>query len=232
MTRFFGGLTAEYQTDISTLAKSLSNNGLLMEYILFDDCYMSSLEVAYELRHVTNYMIACPTEVMVFGMPYATMGKYLLSENPDYKAICESFYQFYSNYQYPYGTLAVTDCSHLDELAELMKQIHSNYSFDNTQAVHIQRMDGYSPVIFYDFDDYVQTLCDTSAEIYNDFKTLLEKVIPYKTHTKKFYTASIGPIAIEHYSGITTSEPSTNSKMVDYPQTSWYIDTHKSLIKD
>ena len=28
-----------------------------------------------------------------------------------------------------------------------MKQIHSNYSFDNTQAVHIQRMDGYSPVI-------------------------------------------------------------------------------------
>lgn len=65
MTRFFGGLTAEYQTDISTLAKSLSNNGLLMEYILFDDCYMSSLEVAYELRHVTNYMIACPTEVMV-----------------------------------------------------------------------------------------------------------------------------------------------------------------------
>lgn len=113
-----------------------------------------------------------------------------------------------------------------------MKQIHSNYSFDNTQAVHIQRMDGYSPVIFYDFDDYVQTLCDTSTEIYNDFKTLLEKVIPYKTHTKKFYTASIGPITIEHYSGITTSEPSTNSKMVDYPQTSWYIDTHKSLIKD
>lgn len=65
-----------------------------------------------------------------------------------------------------------------------MKQIHSNYSFDNTQAVHIQLMDGYSPVIFYDFDDYVQTLCNTSTEIYNDFKTLLEKVIPYKTHTK------------------------------------------------
>ena len=95
-----------------------------MEYILFDDCYMSSLEVAYELRHVTNYMIACPTEVMVFGMPYSTIGKYLLSEKPDYKAICESFYQFYSNYQYPYGTLAVTDCSYLDELAELMKHIH------------------------------------------------------------------------------------------------------------
>ena len=74
--------------------------------------------------------------------------------------------------------MAVTDCSYLDELAELMKYIHSNYSFDSTQAINIQRMDGYSPVIFYDFGDYVQTLCGTDTEIYNNFKTLLEKVIP------------------------------------------------------
>ena len=107
-----------------------------------------------------------------------------------------------------------------------MKYIHSNYSFVSTQAINIQRMDGYSPVLFYDFGDYVQTLCGTDTEIYNNFKTLLEKVIPYKTHTKEFYTASRGPITVERYSGITTSEPSTNSKMVDYPKTSWCIDTH------
>ena len=65
-----------------------------------------------------------------------------------------------------------------------MKHIHSNYSFDTTQVINIQRMDGYSPVIFYDFGDYVQTLCGTDTEVYNNFKTLLEKVIPYKTHTK------------------------------------------------
>ncbi|WP_181979110.1 hypothetical protein [Phocaeicola plebeius] len=33
LTRFFGGLTAEYQTEVTTLAKSLSNCGLKMEYI-------------------------------------------------------------------------------------------------------------------------------------------------------------------------------------------------------
>lgn len=65
-----------------------------MEYILFDDCYMSSLEVAYELRHVTNYMIACPTEVMVFGMPYSTIGKYLLSENQITKLYVSHFISF------------------------------------------------------------------------------------------------------------------------------------------
>ena len=36
MTRFFGGLTAEYQTDIKSLASGIANAGMKMEYILFD----------------------------------------------------------------------------------------------------------------------------------------------------------------------------------------------------
>lgn len=121
LTRFFGGLTAEYQTEITTLSRSLAQCGLQMEYILFDDCYMSSLEVAYDLRHVTRHLIACPTEIMAYGMPYARIGEYLLAENPDYGAICQAFHRFYSSYTYPYGTIAVTDCSRLDDLALLMK---------------------------------------------------------------------------------------------------------------
>ena len=64
-----------------------------MEYILFDDCYMSSIEVAYELKDVADYLIASTCEVMAYGMPYATMGKHLLG-TPDYRAICDDFYDF------------------------------------------------------------------------------------------------------------------------------------------
>ena len=35
-----------------------------MEYILFDDCYMSSIEVAYELKDVTKYLIGSTSEMM------------------------------------------------------------------------------------------------------------------------------------------------------------------------
>ena len=42
-----------------------------------------------------------------------------------------------------------------------------------------------TPVIFYDFRDYVQTLCGYRHRNIIIFKTLLEKVIPYKTHTKR-----------------------------------------------
>ena len=209
-TRFFGGLSAEYQTDIKTLSNSIKNSGLSMEYILFDDCYMSSLETAYELRHITDYIIACPTEIMAFGMPYSTMGKHLLSREPNYKAACDAFHQFYSTYQYPYGTLAVTNCSELDNLAALMKRINQQYIFDNTQEGFVQPMDGYSPVIFYDYGDYVKVLCKNDSTLLLQFSETLNKVVPYKTHTEKYYSASRGAVPINSYSGITTSEPSHN----------------------
>ena len=56
-TRYFGGTTSQYQTDITTLAEGIADAGIKMEYILFDDCYMSTIEVAYDLRYVTDYLI-------------------------------------------------------------------------------------------------------------------------------------------------------------------------------
>lgn len=61
-----------------------------MEYILFDDCYMSSIEVAYELKDVTKYLIGSTSEMMAYGMPYAAIGEYLLG-NPDYQSDVKNF---------------------------------------------------------------------------------------------------------------------------------------------
>lgn len=137
-TRYFGGTSSAYQTDISTLKESLEQAGMPMEYILFDDCYMSSIEVAYALRHVAEYLIACPTEIMAFGMPYGEIGRYLLGE-PDYESICREFYEFYSTYQSPYATFGITDCSELDALASLMREINGQYVFDESNAATCNR---------------------------------------------------------------------------------------------
>lgn len=48
--------------------------GVKMEYILFDDCYMSSVKAAYELREATRFLIASASEMMAYGMLYATVG--------------------------------------------------------------------------------------------------------------------------------------------------------------
>ncbi len=80
MTRFFGGLTPDVQTEVTALAAGIQNAGVKMDYILFDDCYMSTIEVAYDLKEVTDYLIACPTEIMAYGFPYHTVGKHLVGE--------------------------------------------------------------------------------------------------------------------------------------------------------
>ncbi len=226
-TRYFGGTTTKYQTDITSLAQGITMAGIKkMEYILFDNCYMSSIEVAYELRNVTNYLIASPTEIMAYGMPYAVVGEYLLGKT-DYKAVCDGFYAFYSTYnEAPYGTLAVTNCSELASTASLMREINSRYTFDTAQLNSLQRMDGYEPPIFYDYGDYVAHLC-TDEQLLMEYKEQLDRMIPYKTHTTEFYSKSKGAVPINVYSGITTSDPSDNPQVsIDKTKTSWYAATH------
>ena len=228
MTRYFGGTSSEYQTDISTLSYAIASNGIIMDYILFDDCYMASIEVAYELKDVSHYLIASTCEVMAYGMPYQTMGKHLIGE-PDYKKICEDFYEFYSNYAMPCGTLSVTDLSQIEYIASLMKEINTGYIWNKDLNDEIQKLDGYSPTIFYDFGDYVEKLIKQNNEtstIANVFEYQLNRLIPYKVNTEYFYSASRGRIKINSYSGITTSDPSINTRSIDKSNTKWYYATH------
>lgn len=225
MTRYFGGLSPKYQIEVKDLAEGILNAGLKMEYILFDDCYMSSIEVAYDLKDVTDFLIACPTEVLVYGFPYHKCGEFLIGK-VNYASIINAFYDFYNNYQYPYGTAAVTDCRELDKLATIIQQINSNKTIKDKDIINnIQKMDGYSPTIFFDFGDYISQICSDSILI-NEFVIQLNKTIPFKCCTEKYYSALKGALPIYKFSGITTSEPSTNQLATSVQTTEWYKVTH------
>lgn len=225
VTRYFGGTSTQYQVDISTFVNALTASDTKLQFLLFDDCYMSSIEVAYDLRDVTDYLIACPTEIMSYGMPYSTMGRYLLG-TPDYESVCKAFYDFYSDYgNYSYGTIAVTKCSELDALAAIAKEINDQYTFDTALRSSVQRMDGYTPVLFYDYGDYVSHLC-TDSTLLQRFNEQLGKTVPYKAHTLCYYSNTGSSYSIKAYSGVTTSEPSTDSKATAVVDTEWYKVTH------
>ncbi len=231
-TRFFGGSSADYQTDITTLAKGISQADIMMEYILFDDCYMSCVEVAYDLRYVTRHLIASTSEVMAYGMPYRDMAIHMLG-NIDYEGISQSFYDFYSSYSTPCGTIAVTVTEELDSLASLMREINATHEWDPAKNSTIQKLDGYSPTIFYDLGDYVTKLCEDSI-LLDRFNEQLEKVVPEKSraHTLTFYSAINGRrMAIHAFSGLTISDPSTDtSHRVSETKglTTWYRETHQT----
>ena len=223
-TRWFGGFTSEYQIETTTLADAIGNAGMRMEYIMFDDCFMSSVEAAYDLKDVTNYLIGCPTEIMIYGFPYHLCTRHLVG-TVDYAALCQTFLDFYSHYTTPCGTIAVTDCRELDALAAIVREINLTQEFDYSQLADVQRMDGYNPPLFYDLGDYIAHLC-TDGNLLNAFKRQLDVTVPHKAHTPQYYSASNGFNDIRAYSGITTSAPSHNTRSVGQEKTKWYQATH------
>lgn len=223
-TRFIGGTYPETQIETTDLADAMADAGLHTEYILFDACYMSSVEVAYELKDVTHYLIASPTEVISYGFPYITMGKHLLG-TPNYKGIVDSFISFYSSYNLPYGTVAVTDCTQLDALAAIAQQINAA---DAEQLVPngVQIMDGYSPTLFYDLG-HLMSLKDAGTVLTAAFAEQLEKTVPYKGHTGQYFTTlKDAPVDIKHYSGLNTSQGSLNHMADRLSETAWYKATN------
>ena len=225
LTRYFGGLSSEYQIDITTFASGIAGSNTKMEYILFDDCYMSSIEVAYDLKNVTDYLIASPTEVMAYGFPYADIGKYLFG-NVDYYGICNGFLSFYEQYNVmPCGTIGVIDCSELDRMTSVMKEINSRYILNDTDVNTVQRLDGYNPIIFFDFGDYVSKLCN-DTELLNRFKMQFDRTVPHFMATRSYYSMSKGQVHLNSYSGVTISDISLSPKAFNKKETAWYKATH------
>lgn len=247
-TRFIGGTYPETQIETTDLADAMADAGLHTEYILFDACYMSSVEVAYELKDVTHYLIASPTEVISYGFPYITMGKHLLG-TPNYKGIADSFISFYSSYYLPYGTVAVTDCTQLDALAAIAQQINAaaeeptnaasakqinaaaegkfNTAASGKSAPNgVQIMDGYSPTLFYDLG-HLMSLKNAGTVLTTAFADQLDKTVPYKGHTDQYFTAlKDAPVDIKHYSGLNTSQGSLNRMADKISETAWHKATN------
>lgn len=225
-TRFFGHSSdSRYQTDISTLAMGIMSTGVKMEYILFDDCYMSNIETVYELREATDYLIASTCEIMIEGMPYSIIGSSLLEK--DFKGVCDGFLSYYSNYSTPCGTIAVTDCREAERMAHIMKEINIAYpnGLDNTEG--LQKLDGVTPTVFFDFGDYAAHLCK-DAGLLKRFNEQLGRLVLYKANTDTYYSSYTNRREkINTFSGLTISDPTDNKEvMLMRPQTEWYKATH------
>ncbi len=237
VTRYMGSSNDGY-LDISELRQALEATSTHFGYILFDECFMSSVEVVYELRNCTDYIVASPCEIMGNGFPYDLVLPKLYSNSGmsfDLQGACEEFYNYYSSYSFPSGCVALTVCSELDALASITKEINAT----DQNIVDLESLQVYERLesnVFFDLEQYTLALCadDTLKERY---KEQFDKTFPEecRLHTERFF-ANIGPSAssannydayyttINYYSGITTSAPS-QTLQAEWQTTSWAEET-------
>ena len=188
-----------------------------MDYLIFDACFMGAVEVAYELRNVTDIFIASQTEILADGMDYQTMAKYIYeTDEPDLRGFCQRFFDHYNaqSGQYRSATISMVECSRLENLATVCKDIFGNYrenlaliKEDRTKIQKYYRNTQSNHRWFFDLGDIVKN-CGLSPEDQAKFDEALNNTILYKAATPVFMSS----FYINTHSGLSMYLPYTTGR--------------------
>jgi hypothetical protein len=172
------------QMNIIDLATALP---VKFDFILFDACLMGAVEVAYELRNNTDYIIASPTEIIDRGFPYDEIVPELLKPSVNLRLVAQKYFDYYNGLKGDYrsATITLIDTKELENLAKLTAELISenemNENFDRTE---VQRLDVYEEQYTFDFADFIAKAFPSANR--DAFMTQLDKTVLYKAHTPAF----------------------------------------------
>ncbi len=159
-----------YELDVMEMAKVLREFSN-MEFLMFDACFMQTIETAYELRNITKYIIGSPSEIPGPGAPYDVMMKPMLQQdfNPDELAriYCETYR---SDIQQQYGALISSiNTSKLEELAAATKKALQGISLRDGKFTDVQN--------YFWFDKWDGESIEAIPDYY-DMKSIMQENLP------------------------------------------------------
>lgn len=227
--------------EIPDIANVLSSFPRL-EFILFDACFMQSIEVAYELRNNTNYIIGSPAEIPAPGAPYNRIIKPMFSLTNCAEGITEEYYKAYNeggitingSSANSYGVcLSIIDCSQMDQLAKVTKDMITKYAASTQSPETLQEIQRYyykessTRPRYYDMNGYMLRLL-TDHNDYIQWKDAFNRAVCYKITTPQWYSGYTGmeKIDMKNYGGVSCYIPQNTSNRTNlnkaFTSTLWY----------
>ncbi len=230
--------------DVTTLSRVLSRFPR-WEYVFFDACFMQCIEVAYELRNQTDYVIGSPAEIPGPGAPYDRILSYLCQVPADVaRAVREYSYYYESGMAgSPYwgAELSLIRTDALEELASASVPCYLEIMADQAEidCSWVQRY-CYSPgtryTEFYDLKNLMYR--SLSQNNYNNWVRAYQKAVPVEALSKQWFSAiptqtqrQVADVA--HCGGVSVFVPSKRYDLKGwvgaYRQFGWYKDAGLSL---
>lgn len=223
-------------SQLSNMLSSLPH----MEYIMFDACYMQSVEVAAELYSHTDYIIGSPTEIPGNGAPYNLIMQDLCTA--DIQGIVDGYASGYTGSS---GVLlSAISCKDLPDFCTgTAKYIPKAFPKDNMPKIagiqiyapaygNTDSKQGIMPV---PYDMRSAMFRVLSNEDYTAWEAIWRKTILFPTqadrwitkyNTSKFGSFHCTMMDPEHYGGISMNIPNAeyDSKgwNEQFQQTQWY----------
>lgn len=248
--RSYGGQSKKWM-NITTLAETLEC-GPRFDFVYFDCCHMASVEVAYELRHATDFVAGSVMEIAGEGMPYDRTLKYFFtSGEADLSAAAETTIDYYQDWKetgsrpecYPpsfsgrYASITVVRTSALDALAAATAAL-----YDAAQDTYPK---GFTPQAYgrgtlkdyyFDFGQYAYALAfdndgndrfDGAAAAVKTYDDAMDAAIVYA----RTMDHGFGGFAMRHFSGLSTfifnTDRTPDTKQ--YSELGWYTDVASKL---
>lgn len=187
--------------DIDELADAIPDG--MFKFIWFDACYMSGIEVCYQLRNKCEYMIAPPTEDPGNGVPYDLCLPHLLNSEPEIVTAAEKFFDYYESGQddgWAVATVAVCRMSEIEPVAAYCRSAYADAVAPSAAGLQTYHRGSNGP--FYDFGQYTSRMAASSpsAPDYSEFEQAMSNFVIYKAATD--YNFAGRPIDHDNYSGL------------------------------
>lgn len=234
--------------NIPELQSVLAATNLHFDYILFDECYMASVEALYQLRNYAYYFIGSPTEIPAPGAYYTDVVRAMFATPSSTTALnnasqtADAYYNYYknkynitsdcSNENWTEGvSISLIKSSGLENLADATKNILPAY-IKNKTAINTSNIFCYDPLshtYFYDLESLIKQLTGGNSE-YITWKTAFDNcVIKYQTTTTNYMSDSNGAfnaISMNGSYGLSGYIPCDNEIDMNtyFQKTQWYID--------
>lgn len=211
------------------------------KFIMFDACFMQCIEVAYDLKDRTDYILGAPCEIPGTGAYYDKLVPAMFTSNPA-QDLVNNYYQPYiaENTADPtrgYGAvMAALDCSQVENFTNVTREVLPQYNSSiplNISSLQVYLAYNSGPSIngeispYYDIKGEMQQIL--SADGFQKWEAALNKLIVAKGSTATFlseYTFSNISVDQDKFSGLAGYIPSLypNCEKWDalFRQSNWY----------
>lgn len=227
--------------NISDLVLILSSAAPHLDFVLFDACFMQSIEVAYALRHYTDYYLGSPTEIPGPGASYDVLVPAMFADGDVAMNVASAYYEPYAeiytgdtptNSHWTGGvSVGALKCSELETLAAITRQVlsenRSSEAVDTKSLRSVfnydQRDDWQGMVGYFDTMQLMRKLVDDAG--FAAWTQAYDAALVYWKTTPKNYSAIGGMFSMEGSNGVSHYIPSPlePDAAKAYHSTDWYL---------
>lgn len=165
-----------YQMNISDMADVLKKYPKT-KFIMFDACFMQSIEVAFELSEYTESIIASPAEIPAWGAPYQELTQPLFADTFNPNNVVDTYYSYYDSYHSNYGILlSVLDCKEFEAFTPIHNEMINKYQ-ENFDNVDLSNTLNYFIFDKWNNPEYSSQYYQSDLPDYYDIRGVMRKVI-------------------------------------------------------